>query len=195
MVTLRCHPSQGANVAAQNSAREEAGPIVGFFRNESADNSGRKLREILAWPDERLEYTHNFIQWLFPTREKSPVNPDAPTVDDAAIAAFNADPRLRESLTAAFDRMAAFYGFEVQDPHGNPRVVKSRNWPQRSANWLAPRNHNMLRITRIITSLRLLGLEPLALAFFAALDELNSSDEGKAIGPVTYGFWKSAASR
>ena len=151
------------------------------------------MREILAWGDGPLEYTHDFIQWLFPMRERSPVNPDAPVVDDATIAAFHADPKLRESLAAAFNRMAAFYGFEVRTASGKTSIVKSRDWPNRSANWLTPRNHNMLRITRIITSLRLFGLDHLAQAFFAALTELHSSVEGQAIGEVTFGFWKSAA--
>ena len=65
----------------RNQTSAEA--IVKFFRNESPDDSGRMLDEILAWPDGQSEYTHNFIQWLFPTREPSPVNPEAPTVDAA----------------------------------------------------------------------------------------------------------------
>src|SRR5271169_2505255 len=127
----------------KHSAEDNTGPIVRFFRNESPDDSGRYLREILAWTDEPLEYTHSYIQWLFPTRTPSPVNPDAPTVDDVTVAAFAADSRLRSALIAAFHRMAAFYGFEVQTKRGRVSIVRSPDWTRRSANWLRPRNHNM----------------------------------------------------
>jgi hypothetical protein len=167
--------------------------IVPFFRGESPDSEGRMFSDILAWPDEPLEYTHDYIQWLFPTRQMSAFNPDAPIVDDATVSTFNADETLRDSLAAAFQRMAAFYGFEVITEVGNVRVVPASNWPTRSKNWLTRNNHNMLRITRILTSLRLLGLPQMATAFFAALDRVYSSPEGKPIGSVTYGFWKSAA--
>jgi hypothetical protein len=170
-------------------------PIISFFRGESPDSEGRMLDDILAWPDSELEFVHDYIQWLFPLREPSAFNPDAPIVDDSTIAAFKADPRLRAKLSAAFNRMAAFYGFEVQAKDGSVRVARSTNWPMRSASWLKPGNHNMLRVTRILTSLRLLGLDQLAAAFFAALDELYASQEGMVIGPVTYRFWKSAVAK
>jgi Opioid growth factor receptor (OGFr) conserved region len=167
--------------------------ITSFFRNETPDNSGRLLAEILAWGDDKLEWTHDYIQWLFPMRISSPVNPDAPTVDDAAVAAFAADPRLRAALASAFNRMVKFYGFEVKARGSTMRIVRSADWPKCSANWLSRRNHNMLRITRIITSLRLLGLDRHAQAFFAALEALYTSDEGDAIGTTTFEFWKEAA--
>jgi hypothetical protein len=168
-------------------------PIVPFFRGEAPDSEGRLFSDILAWPDEPLEYTHDYIQWLFPTRQMSAFNPDAPVVDDATVSTFHADEKLRDSLAAAFQRMAVFYGFDVIADEGAVRVIPASNWMARSKNWLTPNNHNMLRITRILTSLRLLGLHQLSKAFFEALDKVYSSPQGAGIGPVTYQFWKSAA--
>lgn len=151
------------------------------------------MRQILAWPDEELEYTHDFIQWLFPTCQPSAFNPDAPLVGNATIAAFKDDPTLRQAIKSAFERMIRFYGLELHSDKDNQRVVRSANWDARSAKWLTRGNHNLLRITRILASLRLLGLADLARAFFVALEEVYESPKGAVIGPVTYKFWKSAA--
>ena len=64
-------------------------------------------------------------------------------------------------------------------------------WEQRKG-WLTPHNHNYLRITRILTSLGLLGLEDYARAFLAALAGVYA-EYGSRIGPRTWEFWCRAA--
>ena len=83
--------------------------IVQFYSG-GRDAAGRTLDEILAADDEWLESVHDYIQWLFPTRQPSGVNPLAPLVNDATIAAFRRDAALRERLRRAFNRMLTFYG-------------------------------------------------------------------------------------
>jgi Opioid growth factor receptor (OGFr) conserved region len=46
-------------VSAQNK-------LVSFYAGLAPDNQGRFLKEIQNWSDERLERTHDYIQWLFP---------------------------------------------------------------------------------------------------------------------------------
>lgn len=53
-------------------------------------------------------------------------------------------------------------------------------------------DHNHLRITRIIRSLRVLGLEDEALAFYQRLKQIYSSGE---ISPRSFMFWTRAAER
>jgi hypothetical protein len=72
-------------------------PLIAFYRDGAHDDRGRSLTEILAWPDDRLEDVHDFIQWLFPLPEPSGANPSAPTLDAATIQAFHATPAMRES--------------------------------------------------------------------------------------------------
>ena len=60
--------------------------IIGFLSGESADGEGRYLPEIQQWPDRELEAIHDFIQWMFPLTEPSPVNPEAPVLDAETIA-------------------------------------------------------------------------------------------------------------
>ena len=73
------------------------------------------------------------------------------------------------------------------------RVVKGSNWTTASRNWVMRFNHNHLRITRIIRSLRVLGCEGDAEAFFEGLCRIY--DEGRGIGERSLMFWTRAATR
>lgn len=168
--------------------------VVEFYRGRIADHRGRWLHEIQQWSDHRLEDVHDFIQWCFPLREPSPVNPHAPRIDDQTIAAFREDAALRDALRLSFERMVRFYGFEFY-PGSSPRVEPSREGAQHSANWLTPGNHNHLRITRILKCLMLLGLRNEAYAFFVALEKVNATESAKrepGITRQTFEFWQKA---
>ena len=64
-------------------------PIVVFYSG-GTDGNGRTLREILGWSDATLEGVHDYIQWVFPTRQPSGVNPFAPLVTAETVRAFAA---------------------------------------------------------------------------------------------------------
>ena len=84
-------------------------------------------------------------------------------------------------------RMLRFYGLEFC----SEKIELAENFAVRSSNWLTPGNHNHLRLTRILRSLRLLGLEPEAQALFRVLSQLYESHPGR-ITFKTYEFWKNA---
>ncbi|HEY7837205.1 MAG TPA: opioid growth factor receptor-related protein [Terriglobales bacterium] len=149
-------------------------PILTFYRG-GCDDRGRRLAEILAWSDARLEAVHDYIQWVFPLPEASGANPSAPVLSQADIAAFGADPGLRQRLAAALERMQAFYGLRPPGPMP----------------WLTPGNHNYLRLTRMLRCLRTLGLEAEARELFAQLEAVYR-DHAAVIGAVTFGFWRRA---
>jgi hypothetical protein len=168
--------------------------IVAFYTGLGRDHRGRSLDEIQKWPDDRLEAVHDFIQWLFPLREPSPVNPLAPTIDSATIDAFHVQPELRHRLRHSFERMVRFYGFDL-DPGPPVSVERSSNFDVQAKNWLTPGNHNHLRITRILKCLATLGLPDEAQAFLEALERLYREESGKAhpgISPVSMRFWQAA---
>jgi len=166
-------------------------PIVPFYSGQASDNRGRSLKDIQRWPDDRLEAVHDYIQWMFPLREPSAFNPEAPLLDDETIQAFRSRPNLQENLRASFTRILKFYGLDLVSV---PRleVKQAANFAERSGNWLTPHNHNHLRITRILKSLRTLGLEKEAEAFFERLAKIHLSG-GRAITAETFRFWRSAA--
>jgi hypothetical protein len=171
---------------------ESPGRLVSFYAGESTDDSGRSLDEILSWSDDRLEDVHDYIQWLFPLKERSRFNPAAPILSDELISSFRSDARLREKLIKSFKRMLAFYGFDSEEKGGAFTLSRSGEYGERKSVWVNHGNHNYLRITRILTSLRLLGLEQCALAFFDALTEVYQ-EEKREIGVTAFNYWRQAA--
>jgi len=165
---------------------------VGDFYSGGRDTEGRTLDEILAWDDDRLEAVHDYIQWVFPSRQPSAVNPFAPLVSDETVRAFERDPVLRGRLARAFERMLHFYGLCARD--GRVRI-DDHAFPARSRVWLAPGNHNHLRLTRIMDCLSTLGLRAEARALQRCLIEDIAAGPGKArIAPRTIDFWSRAVS-
>jgi len=167
---------------------DRAQPLVAFYRNLAPDDRGRMLDAILAKDDDWLEATHDYIQWLFPLVARSGANPSAPVLDEAQITAFREDASLRQRLLQAFDRMLAFYGLKRE----GEAVVKGPNWNGRKANWFVYPTHNNLRITCILTSLRLLGLEQEAQGFYQGLSALKESEADVGVGEEAYAYWKRA---
>ena len=88
--------------------------LTAFYRGTGTDVEGRTLAEIWAYSDAELEGVHDFIQWLFPLRERSGFNPDAPLLTDADIAEFRADPTLRANLLRSFEVFLAFLGLRFE---------------------------------------------------------------------------------
>ncbi len=170
---------------------DEGRRIVAFYEGSSLDDRGRLHEDILRFDDERLEYVHDFIQWLFPLPERSAAQPAAPILDDAAIEAFRARPELRAALRRSLDRMLSFYGFA----RSGDGIVRSASFPLRAGNWLRPGNHNHLRLTRMLRSLTLLGERQAALALLAALTEIYDEElraGSRRISERSFNFWKSA---
>lgn len=154
--------------------------IFAFYNGSAPDHRGRYLRDILKWPDDRLESVHDYIQWMFPLMEPSGVNPSAPVLDQATIRAFDSAAELR----ASFTRMLSFYGLRYEPVE----VTHAPDFEQRASNWLSPNNHNHLRITRILKCLRLLGLQAESRAFYGCLAEIYRERPG-AITERTFRFW------
>jgi hypothetical protein len=168
--------------------------IVAFYLGERPDAEGRLIETIWAWGDDELEYVHDYIQWLFPLTEKSRFNDAAPIVDEETIEAFRTDSRLRERLIISLRLMLRFYGFQCEESDGGDiSIIKSSAYPQRKQNWISRGNHNFLRLTRIVKSLRLLGLEDYAQAVFRCLSLIYAEERGR-IGRDSFSFWERAAS-
>src|ERR1019366_4159005 len=127
--------------------------LVDFYRDLETDAEGRLLEDVLAWPDDDLEAVHDFIQWLFPLPEPSQFNADAPLLTHEDIAAFKSDPVLQANLMKSFQRILAFLGLSLSEG----KVVESPNFKARVADVWASPNHNLLRTSRILRSLTLLG--------------------------------------
>ena len=121
--------------------------LLNFYSGLGTDDRGRSLRQIQCWPDDQLERTHDYIQWLFPLTERSGFNSNAPILDAQVIQEFLARSELRGNLRASLVRMLAFLGFRLVEDEPL-RVVPAAHFAERAKNWLTPANHNHLRRTR-----------------------------------------------
>jgi hypothetical protein len=165
--------------------------LIRFFSG-GEDDRGRTLDEILGWDDARLEMVHDYIQWLFPLTERSGANPWAPVLDAESIAAIRSSEEMQAQLRATFERMLAFYGFALE----GDTVVEGPRFASAARNWLRAGNHNHLRLTRMLRSLRVLGLEREAQALWEALHALYERERAagrQTITEETFAFWRQAA--
>ncbi|HLO49429.1 MAG TPA: opioid growth factor receptor-related protein [Kamptonema sp.] len=170
------------------------GSILAFYLGQHPNTDGRMIEEIWSWNYEKLEEVHNYIQWLFPLVEKSHFNRSAPTLNDEIIQEFRRNENLRSRLNHSLKVILKFYGLQLNDQRSNEiEITKSDEYPQRKLEWINRFNHNYLRITRILTSLTVLGLKPYAQAFLKCLDDIYQ-EESDRIGSDSYTYWKKALS-
>jgi len=161
--------------------------LVEFYLGEVPDDLGRRLSDYWSWDCQRLEDVHDFIQWMFPLAEPSPVNPSAPTLDAATIAEFRCNPTIQQNLLKSLDVMLDFYGFTLD--RSQKTITAAVYFKGRARNWLSRNNHNHLRITRILKCLMLCGLDDYALAFHAVLVQVARPDK---VSSATLRFWEDA---
>ena len=149
--------------------------IVKFYRDEP-NLSGYTWSYVIAWDDDDLEEIHDFIQWLFPTDERSRFNPDAPVLSAADIAAFQ-DPELQARLDHSIERFQKFYKLGA---YATPKAPS----------WAMPYDHNLLRITRIVRCLSLLKGVEAATAFKDEARKVALASKIPLFGSIE--FWEKA---
>ena len=125
----------------------------------------------LRQTDHQAEATHDYIQWLFPLDEPSRSVNGAPVLTELDI------DEIKESILV----------------QGN--LAKSARWflgfLERNDHWIKKYNHNHLRITRVIKSLRLLASDKAADEFKNIVFEYLG-DDLNLIDPKARSFWNSA---
>ncbi|ETS78409.1 hypothetical protein PFICI_10471 [Pestalotiopsis fici W106-1] len=179
------------SILAQVPSRPAMQRLVDFYHLKSADHRGRDLEHILKWSDRELESCHDYVQTLFPLPEGS-LFAHAPIIDEETYLYWREHEDLKRNLRRAFDRMLVFYGLEWEQGDNGPtgKIIEKEGAKGNLSNWVVPMDHNHLRITRIIRSLRILGLDDEAKAYHDALDAICNK-YGK-VGSTSRTFWKRA---
>lgn len=165
--------------------------LIDFYLCKSPDSRGRMMENIWQWDSKQLENVHDYIQWLFPLKEKSNFNMYAPILRDLDIKTFRASAELKNNLLKSFQVMLHFYGLKCIDNSEIIQITTDNNFDLQKDNWLNRGNHNHLRITRILNSLVILGLETYARAFFLCLSEIYQREK-ENIDIRSFNFWKNA---
>jgi len=145
--------------------------IVSFLEGKSPDHRGRILAMLLQQTDHQAETTHDYIQWLFPLDEPSRSVNGAPVLTELEI------DQIRQSSLA------------------QANLAKSARWflgfLERNDHWITNYNHNHLRITRVIKSLRLLASDKAADEFRDKVLALSGNNLN-LVDQKARGFWRSA---
>ena len=142
-----------------------------YLVGEGQDARRRTVQDVLAMADRELEVHHDWVQWLFPLSNRSAAVPGSPVLSASDIEAIRADPRAIETLKRASERLLRFYGG--------------------TDHWLSRYDHNHLRITRIIQSLRLLVGPDAALRFYDAVMALHEA-AGAPVNEDSLRYWRQA---
>ena len=170
-------------------------PILEFYRG-SALAKGLRLVDVWQWSNDQLEDAHDYIQWLFPLDTPSSATVDAPLVNDGTIRAFEWDDMLRDRMQVSLQVMLRFYGLErLVMPNKKLVIIRATTFDDRRVVWLLPNNHNHLRLTRIIRSLRILGQTKDAAALYACLKDISLVEGRDVIAPETLEHWRRASGR
>lgn len=119
--------------------------IETFLAGVGTDSVGRTINQLLEANDEFWERTHDFIQWLFPLTEASRSVRNAPAITQDEI------KQIRESETAQINIQRS--------------VLRYKEFLSGRTERRTGYDHNHLRISRVIKSLRLLVSDEAANAF------------------------------
>ena len=145
--------------------------VLHFLEGAIPDGRGRTLSMIMALDDQAIESTHDFIQWIFPLDEPSRSHPGAPVLDLFEIEEIKSSEVAQANLMQSADW---YFGFLQRHDH-----------------WIRQYDHNHLRITRVIKSLRLLVSDEVADQFKSAiLDFLRGNFS--VIGERSREYWLDA---
>ena len=144
-----------------------------FLTNIEPDYKNRFLNDIWNFTDEDIEHTHDFIQLLFPLNEQS------------------------ESVFHGYylNTKSSIINIKSNDL-AKSNIVTSSKWflsfLERNTHWRRRHNHNYLRITRIIKSLRLLVSDEEANKFYESFIELIDESLRSKINLATLSYWENA---
>lgn len=173
--------------------------ICDFLLGKKKNPMGYEINWLRMMNEEQKEKTHDYIQWMFPLQERSQYCMYSPVLSKEVIEKLKENEAVKSSMLLSFYSMLSFWGFSYVDlstmPYEALRKEKIVILPDNSnssfGKWISKRNHNYKRITRVLKSLRLFGLEEYADAFESAL-ECVFAYYSELIGEETMQYWKSA---
>ena len=161
---------------------------VSFYLLESSDDHDRLLRDIWKYKRQVIESSHNIIQRVFPLNVESQHDRKAPILSDQDIETFKNNKDIQANIIKSLSWFLWSLGLKLSE---DGTVVKESDFWLIKRSWLRLRNHNFLRITRVLTFLCLVGMEDQAMSFYNCLVEIYKESKF-AIGETTMQYWKDA---
>jgi len=135
------------------------------------DHAGRTHAYVCEQSDDWIESTHDFIQWLFPLEEETRKSELMPILSKQEIGLIKKSELAQNSLRISASRMRRFWS--------------------KNQHWVTNHDHNHLRITRCIKSLRLLVSNEEAQLMKIWLSSVLGPN-AKLISKVSLDYWREA---
>jgi hypothetical protein len=145
--------------------------IILFLKGKCPDYKGRTLIQLRCMAHHRIEKAHDVVQWMFPSDIESQYCKDAPLLTPEDIETMKTDATIKNNIKLSFERMFRFY--------------------EKDDSWITWKNHNFLRITRILRCLWLVELTHEYVRFQRVLDSIYG-EYADIIGDETFFYWKAA---
>lgn len=165
--------------------------LVKYYTQDGLDAAGRTYARTMRFTPTELEEGHDFVQWLLPTQTMSQCNGDAPVLDAETIKALKSSVAFQVRFSKAVALMLNFWEIEFikgMDDKINIRTLKQTRYP-----WSYSRDHNHLRMARMMESCRLLGMPETAKDLFETLLAFSNTPFGTFITPTNIYYWYIAA--
>lgn len=148
--------------------------IIRFYQEFLTPSCRHLISDIWEkWPTLKFEEEHDFIQWIFPLDEPSSCCATAPILTKEDIQEFKNDHFLQHNVMISVHTFMKFLYLMAEF-------------------WCTDRDHNHLRITRMLKSLVLLGLVEEAFNVFNELLKIVSKFGAEEEMEVPISFWRDA---
>ncbi|AYG48293.1 hypothetical protein DV532_28945 (plasmid) [Pseudomonas sp. Leaf58] len=151
--------------------------------------SGARTTRHSGVRSDQLEFTHTYIQWLFPLPEVSTINPEAPVLTALHCEAVAISPLLKKQIGINLDLMLRHWGIQRQAVD----FIKAANFDTQSVLWLTEFDHNHLRITRVLAFLAMTGFGVVAERLYTFFHARLQDELYNKIGALKY--WRDAIRR
>lgn len=162
--------------------KENKDKLIEFYLNDGETDKGRTFQDILNYDYVQLENDHNYIQWIFPTKDKSQFNLTAPILTPETISVLRESADFQKKFELITNKMVEFWGWETECGElfrAYFRLVFEKN------------DHNFLRVTRFIKSYLCLSTGQL-FAGDAKSAILQSALDDSRISKITLVHWINA---
>lgn len=143
--------------------------FLDFYINKEPDDKGRYFIDILHYDNNELKNTHDYIQRVFPLLEASECVANAPVITKEEVELIKKDKLALVNISKMYKHMLHFWKIDDMwkkdaKDYLNPEnkigcFEKMITIYTLKPHWISSNNHNYRRISRVIKSLTLFGLE------------------------------------
>lgn len=125
---------------------------VKFLEGTAKDDKGRTIEDILCWEGKffRLEFTHDYIQRIFPLPESSHTDRNIQPITAEELLELRNNEKAKKNIRRAYVMMLRFWELDG-DKYKNLSI--KRHWVRKNG-----KDHNLLRISRVLKCLKLVRM-------------------------------------